>query len=287
MSNIIYTAKGKDIARTYHKRKFPIPLFYLAAAFLISAALAYFFEFSNWKVEEINIEGISTLNPNEIRSFIFKELAGKYTLIFPKNLIFLFSSKRLASDLKNRFPIISDVKIYKKYPDKLKLTIEERKFWGIFCASSNISAKINSLPAVQDPEEKCAFVDKTGFAYDEAPPSRGYVIVKIRRDSPDFEIPSQVLDTALFQKLIDLEKKLNSILDAHALQYTLFSKTPEEVRIKLNEGFEIYFNLEEDLEKSLKVLETVLREEIKDRRPELEYIDLRFGNKVFYKMRSK
>jgi len=59
-----------------------------------------------------------------------------------------------------------------------------------------------------------------------------------------------------------------------------------EFRALTSDGFLLWINRDDDFAGVTKVLKTVLDEEIKDRRAELEYADLRFGNKVFYRYRQ-
>ena len=74
-------------------------------------------------------------------------------------------------------------------------------------------------------------------------------------------------------------------LNLNVIGYQLFSKIPGEIRVTVSDGFKIYFNRDDDLENAFVVIKTVLEEEIKEKRSRLDYIDARFGNKVFYKLR--
>ncbi len=57
-----------------------------------------------------------------------------------------------------------------------------------------------------------------------------------------------------------------------------------DAQIVTKEGWQIFINSEVDLEKQLTSLLQILEEEIEDRN-DLEYIDLRFGSKMFYKIK--
>ena len=57
-----------------------------------------------------------------------------------------------------------------------------------------------------------------------------------------------------------------------------------DAQITTKQGWQIFINSEVDLEKQLISLLQILEEEIEDR-GDLEYIDLRFGAKMFYKIR--
>jgi hypothetical protein len=45
----------------------------------------------------------------------------------------------------------------------------------------------------------------------------------------------------------------------------------------------LILNVKDDYSRVFSVLKTVLENEIKDKAKDIDYIDLRFGNKVFYK----
>jgi hypothetical protein len=60
-----------------------------------------------------------------------------------------------------------------------------------------------------------------------------------------------------------------------------------DIRVKTKEGWEIYFNEDISLDKEMEMLKAVLANEINsDQRSNLEYIDLRIDNKVFYKLQN-
>ena len=85
------------------------------------------------------------------------------------------------------------------------------------------------------------------------------------------------------QFLKDELKKKNGL---EIVSYHFFSRVPREIRVETANGFKLWFDRTKNLSESFKVLKTVLEQEIKDRRQELSYIDLRFGNKVFYKYKK-
>ena len=55
--------------------------------------------------------------------------------------------------------------------------------------------------------------------------------------------------------------------------------------IYLKEGWYVILNNENEPESSFNNLELVLGETVKEKRSKLEYVDLRFGNKVFFKLK--
>jgi hypothetical protein len=55
--------------------------------------------------------------------------------------------------------------------------------------------------------------------------------------------------------------------------------------VYLKEGWYILLNDKNEPDQTFSNLELVLDQEIKEKRPKLDYIDLRFGKKVFYKLK--
>ena len=58
----------------------------------------------------------------------------------------------------------------------------------------------------------------------------------------------------------------------------------QRVNIRTLEGWEVYFNLEDGVSQQIFNLDIVLKEKISpEERENLEYVDLRFGNQIYYK----
>ena len=58
-----------------------------------------------------------------------------------------------------------------------------------------------------------------------------------------------------------------------------------EVRILMTEGWQAYLDIDDDPEDQIKHLDLVLKQKIKTDREHLDYVDLRFGERVVYKLR--
>jgi len=62
----------------------------------------------------------------------------------------------------------------------------------------------------------------------------------------------------------------------------------ERLNVKTSEGWQIYFDPQKDLNWQLTKLSAVLKEEIPpEKRADLEYIELRFGNFAPYKLKGE
>lgn len=266
-SRIIYTPRAEKRRRRFsisRKHLLVVGSMVTAAIFIIGAV--FLLRLPKLQVSEIHFSGLNVLTKEEIAKDIFDSTQGSYFGFLPRRSTVLLNTGTLQEKIKNDFPRIEDVIIKKLFPRTLQVTIEERKSFGILCAGST-----------------CVYIDIAGFAYEDAPDSSGSLIMKIKTDAGLPRVGERVLDSALALRLILLRQEIKRALDMEVVGYELLKKVPREIRVDVSEGFRLIINRDDDFQNVFRVLKTVLDEEIKDRRSRLQYIDLRFGNKVFYK----
>ena len=264
-SRIVYTPReNKKISRFSRTRLF----IYTGIFIFMAGGAVYAMRLPQWQIKEISLSGLVALGEEEIISVIKESFSGNLAILIPRSSFFMVRTQKLVAALEKKFPRIRQVVITKSFPNFLMVSVKERRPFGIFCAVS-----------------RCAYVDDSGFAYEEAPNSIGSLIIKITSDAEDLKIPVQAVNNLLFERMKLVSEGLKDKFDFDTIGYQLFSKIPREIRIATSYGFQIYVNRDDDFGGVFKVLKTVLDEEIKEKRAQLEYIDARFGNKVFYKMK--
>lgn len=226
------------------------------------------------QIRRITLTGMKTLEEAVLRERIDAGLEGARAWVLPRGSFFLASAGAIASDLEKNFPRIENAAVVKKFPDALDVAITERVLWGVFC---------NSLESSSTPA--CVYIDSSGIAYEEAPELEGKLLVIVRSDSGGGALGAAVADPAVMSQMRTLIRELSDKADIMITGFILSSRVPSEIRAVSSEGFTLIFTREDDISAGLDVLKRVLTGEIKDRRNKLDYIDLRFGNKVFYKLR--
>lgn len=246
---------------------FAVVLFLLLGG--VSVGVLSGLRLSHWQIQKLSFSGLEVLKEEEIEDEIRRALSGTYFFLIPQSSLFVAHTEALAENLLNKFPRIEDVTVTKKFPDTLEVSIVEKKLFGIFCG-----------------RETCAYIDRSGFAYETAPHASGALILKIKSDAPGGIAGQHVVDRQLIERMVFLSEKMQQDLGVVAVGYELVSNVPREIRAETNQGFKIFFNRDDDFENVFRVIKKVLTEEIKDKISKLEYIDARFGNKVFYKMKK-
>lgn len=229
------------------------------------------------QVKNISFSGLKTLSADELQARMFQELRGKYALLVPKRSMFLVQKNALADMLRQKFPRLRTVAVSREFPSALAVAVEERELWAILCNDANTPENADNIA--------CVYVDETGFAFEEAPYSVGSLILKVRTDFQEVRAGEQTLAPEVAQSMRLLETRIEGA-GLRVRRYEFLKQVPSEIRVEVDEGFALLFLREDDFSNVFRVLKTVLEQEIKEKRKNLEYIDLRFGNKVFYRFRD-
>ena len=82
--------------------------------------------------------------------------------------------------------------------------------------------------------------------------------------------------------IVILNDRLVQSADFDISHYNLANAKARDITLVVKEGWEAYFTFDDSAENQVELLLSVLQQKIKNRR-DLEYVDLRFGEKVFYK----
>ena len=167
-----------------------------------------------------------------------------------------------------KFPQINQINFKRKFPQSLEVTVEERKPEAIFCQ-----------------EEKCFFLDKEGIIFEEVSGGEEYPKIKNSAINQPLNFGDRVVEKELLRLILETELKLRDDFKIPIGELLIVSD--ENVHAKTLEGWEIYFNPKGDLGWQLTKLKADLEEEIlQEKRKDLEYIELRFGNFAPYKYRD-
>lgn len=294
-NRILYTPTVEKRKRKFFSRRSIFSMLVLFGIIVVTGGVLYALQASYFQISSIKIVGLISLDELEIRQKLSSYLDGRVAVFLPRKSFFFVSSRDVETHLLDAFPRIAAVSVAKIFPQELSVQISERKLWGIYCNDFVMESSPDKDTAAQGApipvevkaaeDAMCAYVDQEGFAYELAPFSAGSLLIKIHGDG-ELEIPSQVISHGLAIRLAEFSKELKDVLGIDTSGYEFSRQISREFRVKTSEGFSLWINRDNDFAGVVKVLKTVLDEEIKDRRNKLEYADLRFGNKVFYKFKK-
>ena len=251
-------------------------IFLSVSGFLVLfAGLVYLSRLDKLNIGEVRITGNKLIDAGEIKSAAQEELEGNYLWVFPRTNIFFYPKKGIKNKLTEKFPRLKNAAFLLEDRKTLEISITERLALYTWCGDAPPNPGGEEKPA-------CNFLDETGFLFDEAPYFSGEVYFKF------YGANFSAVD---FNRLVSFKKAFEAMRLKPA---ALYADRSGDVRIFLapkssaSTGPEIIFKIDSDLEKMIANLKTALdtepmRTNFRNKYSSLEYIDLRFGNKVYYK----
>lgn len=142
------------------------------------------FFFSYFQIKEIKISGNQKVE------------TGAVTNLVRARSIFLVNSKKITDDILSSFPQIAEVKIDRKFPDRLNLTMREREAVANFCDN-----------------DRCFLIDKEGIIFESI--SGGSQLIKILAETgslQDFNLGENILEENIISLILEIEKKIKENL---------------------------------------------------------------------------
>ena len=250
---------------------------------------SFFSSLENLNIAEIRVVNDGVVGTKEIKETVEGEMAGKYFYFFPKTNILIYPQNSIKDKLQNKFKRIKGVDLSIENNKILIVTISERMAKYTWCGTEIPGVGIpQGSPTPESPTEKCFFLDEDGYIFDEAPYFSGEVYFKF------FGEPVSVHNYFPEQNFNQLVSFIDMLVEMKLKPVSLYITLNNDVEIFLSKGNtaktepKIIFKLDADLENIGSNLKTALNTEplksdMNKKYSMLEYIDLRFGNKVYNK----
>ncbi len=228
------------------------------------AAFSYDFLFAPFfQIKEIVVSGNKDIAAFDIQKRVADGAKTNLFLISTRS-IFLFQSDKTTNALLVDFPQLSSASFKRLWPDRIAVNVFEREAEGLWCES-----------------EKCFLLDKDGVIFQEWA-SQDANILTLRNTADDVatRLGGAVLSAEKLSQILTLQDEFKAFNQEIK---EVFFMPEDRINIKTSENWEVYFTLPIDISWQMTRLKLVLEKEIPaEKRPELEYIDLRFS-KVYYK----
>jgi len=236
--------------------------------FLLLAGLFYLLFLSEiFEIKELNISGNEEMGTQHLLEIIEPEIQqslsfrGK-TFLKTKN-IFLINSSKLEKTILERFLKIDTIAFKRKLPGTFILDIKERELFAVVCQLEN----------------QCFAVDKKGVVFQEEEVKNGLLVSFLEEEK--IILGKEIIKPEYLEAIFQVNKNFKDSPDIDIKKLVFFD---QRLNVETEQGFEIHFNLEGKIEDQLFNLDLVLRQKVsKEEFKNLKYIDLRFGNKVYYR----
>ncbi len=215
---------------------------------------------------EINIGSNETIHLTQdgIRDFIYKQFDSKSFLFFSQKNIIVFSQKDLRNNL-NKIYTLEKFEVIKKLPNKLVVNSSEKRYAVIWEEGGRFF--------YLDPRAN-VLLDS-----DELGDKKGYPLIKNRLGTT-FNVDQKIntINNVVHLSKLFIEKGDDILVDFYSV-----NDDASLLIAKISSGPEIKFSLENDLRGQLDKMFILKNSKLKENFYTKEYIDLRFGDAIYYK----
>lgn len=227
------------------------------------------------RITTVSVSGASVVSPDTIQTLVQQNIAGNYLFIYPRATILLYPKNTIVRGLLTQFPTLKRVEVKAGPPaggfHTLDVVVEERQPVALWCTDASSSA--------------CFLLDENGLVYAPAPSYSGDAYKKYLGGASS-TLPWQYLTQEEFRSLSAL---VNAIAKKESTE-TVTSITVDpnnDVHLMFRSGFELLFALHDDTGKIFERFSLALTSApfTAHSLADFQYLDLRFGDKLYYKLR--
>lgn len=284
--------RGLEIKRTAKKvaAKPRWPWGRLALGLAVVAALVT----SSWLIahaerlliHSVDVQGTKTVDQRAVAAAALEVLEGNYGWLYPKRHSWWYAPEAVLAIIRERFPELETVELSPAADGQLAIKVTERQGKYLWCADYSGA--------------DCVFLDGSGILFAAAPAYSGHLFFEFGVATSTAPILGQtLLPPADFQALLEFRERLSEVLEASPVfaslhPYRVEALTERDYRLLVEwptdlarPDFELRFSLSQAPEAVARQLRSVLASPNFIAEFEtagtLEYLDLRFLPKVFYR----
>lgn len=242
---------------------------------LLFAACALFFNASFARISHVDVSGEDVIPATSVEEVVRHDIAGDYLWVFPKNNIFLYPRGTIERDVLALFPTLKTAGVHAKNFQTISVVVVERTPQALWCGDT-----------VSQERGTCLLLDENGLAYANAPSYSGAVYQTYYGSLPRGSLPKQFLSPEEFRTLEALAAAFQKKLTPDTLT-SVFVDSNSDVHLQFKGGYEIMFALRDDTGQIFDRFSLALTSApfASHSLSDFEYIDLRFGDKVYYKLK--
>ncbi len=268
--------KQSKVKEYRQKKRRYILIFSCAGLILVLGGLVGLSYVHRFQIQDVSVSGNIVTETKDVKAVVMETIAGRRFGVFSKKNKFIYPEDLVVENLKNRFPRFEAVSIRER--DRVvEVTVIERKGDYLWCGT--------------DPDhaiDPCYFLDYTGVAFSLAPQFSRGVYFRFYSQDTDVVPGSVVFSEKEFTDMNTLIEGIHTLgFDPVSIVVTAF----DNEYVTLSDGVRVIVDPRDDVVTTLETFtsalkDSVLQKKMKSNQSGLEYFDLRFSNKVYYKFRD-
>jgi hypothetical protein len=266
-------------AKRRRKRLIALGIF-LLLVLLLALGASYAAHMPQLRIAAIEIGGEKEMPEQLVADRVREILSDDSWRFIPRDSILFYNKEAIQRAVVADFPRLRFASVGREswFSNTLVVTIDERSPLARWCPSATLGTEVQA----------CFVLDETGFIYAEdsataVRPSSEYVF---SGGIPEDGVPiGRVFSPGHLPGLLAL---LERLADAGFAAQGASIENEQDFLVPLDRGFSIKASFGSDVGGLVRNLELVLNSEtLQGRQDDLEYVDLRFGNRVYYKLKGE
>ncbi|MDQ3014626.1 MAG: hypothetical protein M3Q73_02070 [bacterium] len=262
-----------------HKKKRRKLLLKIAGVFLILIALvvgiSWLSRLKMLNLSSIQVEGNAAVSAEEIEVIAQRHLEGMFYYLFPRSNKFFYNKDDILQDIITTIPRVKEVELSGK-GQTLVISILERAPAYTWCTGTPKKTK-----------EDCYFIDNDGFIFSKAPTFSGNAYVAfyglVQGETP---IGSSYLDKKTF---LNLDGIIEFFKEKQIPTYALLASSNGNFELYFEQGGKLIFKNTQASTTVTSNVDLFMRDTkilSAAQLPLLDYLDVRFGNKLYVKLKG-
>lgn len=233
-------------------------------------------------IDTVQVRGAQALDADALTTDVRSQLAGAYGYIIPRRNTLVYPKNTIRRQLQQQYPRIKTLTLDRSGLNALTVRVSEHSQHGAWCGRER--------PATTSPTRagECYFVTEAGALFAEAPAFSGTVYTRLYGDltsGTSHPGRGQYLSPETFRRLTGI------LDDVQQLEYEPIAVTlpnTKDVHVHLASGAFLKVDRTVSRTRTQETLEATLeaqafRRQQQNPQQSLRYIDLRFGDRVYYK----
>ncbi|MFC1732907.1 cell division protein FtsQ/DivIB [candidate division KSB1 bacterium] len=250
----------------------------VAVVIIVVGITTWFLHRPSLQIREIVVHGNSVISDSDLKKVTEEALIGKYFYLFPHTNTFIYPEKKIEASILTSFKQIESIDIVRTNFQTLAMEVEEQKPYALWC--------LQDILEDGEVQDICYFLNREGLVYSYAPNFTGNVFFRFYGDLDDGD-PIGKYYLKVNNGFNKTSLLIDSMTDLDIVPIELHPLGDDDMELYIDDGSKILFTREQPSSEVLDNLKVVLKSEtFKDEnKGDVEYVDLRFGNKVFLKVK--
>ena len=268
--------KGKFIVKSQaekaHRRRRVRTIIVSVLAVIVVVGAIWALNAKAFKVSTIEVVNNTSLETEDLNKMVEDVIEGRYFFIVPKSNALFIPVERIRRTIKRQSPEVDSVKISKQGLSQLNIEVKKRVPYVVWCDESQA-------------KRRCFFADKAAYLFLEAPNSNLRLFPVFYGNGDGKILGTQFMEEVNFKNA----HAFYSFLEEQGLSVNHMSPSGKDLMAVLDSGASIIFDPQEVDDAATNISALLSSPELTGEGFDIEvveYVDLRYGSKVFWKTRN-